>query len=66
MNKQKKPLKRNPMKTSTITMNKDLKQWVSEGEQSEIIKAMRTKFKDKKPKGKCNICRVHPAKFICI
>jgi len=54
------------MKTSTISMNKDLKQWVSEGEQSEIIKGLRTKFKDKKPKGKCNICRVYPAKFICI
>jgi len=37
-------------------MNEDLKQWVSDGEQSEIIKAMHVKFKDKKPKGKCDIC----------
>jgi hypothetical protein len=66
MNAQKKPLKKRSIKTSTITMNEDLKQWVSESEQSEIIKAMHTKFKDKKPKGKCDICRVHPAKFICI
>ena len=47
-------------------MNEDLKQWVSDGEQSEIIKAMHVKFKDKKPKGKCDICRVRSAKSLCI
>jgi len=47
-------------------MNKDLKQWISAEEQSDIFKAMHTKSKDKKPKGKCDICRVHPAKFLCV
>jgi len=56
VNTQKKPLKKRSNKTLTITMNEDLKQWVSDGEQSEIIKAMHVKFKDKKPKGKCDIC----------
>jgi hypothetical protein len=65
MNTKKKPLKKS-VKTSTITMNEDLKQWISVAEQSEIINTMHTKFKDKKPKGKCDICRIHPAKFLCI
>ena len=47
-------------------MNKDFKQWVSAEEKTDILKAMHTKFKDKKLKGKCDICRVHAAKFLCI
>jgi len=47
-------------------MNKDLEQWVSEEERANISKIMNAKLKDKKPKGKCIICRVHPAKSVCI
>ena len=63
---QKKLSKKKSIQNTTIKMNKDLKQWVSAEEKTDILKAMHTKFKDKKPKGKCDICRVHVAKFLCI
>jgi hypothetical protein len=66
MNKQKTAQKKQPVKNTTITMNKDLKQWVSAKEQADISKTMNAKLKDRKPKGKCSICRVHPAKSLCI
>jgi len=47
-------------------MNEDLKQWLSSEEQAVISKTMEEKLKDKKPHGKCSICRVHPAKAVCI
>jgi hypothetical protein len=49
-----------------VTMNEDLKQWISAEEQADISKTIHAKLKDRKPKGKCHICRVHPAKFVCI
>ena len=58
--------KKQPIKNTTITMNKDLKQWVSAEEQADILKTINVRLKDKKPKGKCEICRVHPAKSVCI
>jgi hypothetical protein len=47
-------------------MNKDLKRWVSAEEQATISKTLAVKAKDKKPRGKCSICRVNPAKAVCI
>jgi len=58
--------KKQSRKSITIRMNKDLEQWVPAEEQADISKIMNTKLKDKKPKGKCSICRVHPAKSVCI
>jgi hypothetical protein len=58
--------KKQPIKNTTITMNKDLKQWVSAEEQADILKTINVRLMDKKPKGKCEICRVHPAKSVCI
>jgi hypothetical protein len=58
--------KKQSLKSTTITMNKDLKQWVSAEKQADISKTITAKLKDRKPKGKCSICRVHPAKSVCI
>jgi hypothetical protein len=66
MIEQKVPPKKLSGKSTTIMMNKDLEQWVSEGEKANISKIMNAKLKNKKPKGKCTICRVHPAKSVCI
>ena len=66
MNEQKTTQKKQHKKNTTITMNKDLKQWVSAEEQADISKTINAGLKDKKPKGKCDICRVHPAKSVCI
>lgn len=49
-----------------ITMNEDLRQWISKEEQADISRTVDARLKDKKPKGKCSICRVHPAKSVCI
>lgn len=59
-------VKKKPLNTTTIKMNTDLKQWVSSEEQAEISKTIQEQLKDKKPKGKCDICRVHQAKSVCI
>jgi hypothetical protein len=63
---QKMTQKKQSIKSTTITMNKDLKQWISVEEFADISKTINAKLKDRKPKGKCSICRVHPAKSICI
>jgi hypothetical protein len=62
----KKPLKKLPVKHPPIKMNRALQQWVSTEDQADITKTVHTKLKDKRPKGKCEICRVHPAKSVCI
>lgn len=59
-------LQKKSQKTTTVTMNKALRQWVSAEEQADISKTVQERLKDKKPKGKCEICRVHPAKSVCI
>ncbi|HUT00218.1 MAG TPA: hypothetical protein VMY59_07885 [Candidatus Thermoplasmatota archaeon] len=66
MNTQKPQSKQKSIKNQAPTMNEDLKRWVSAEEQVDISKTIHERLKDKKPKGKCNICRVHPAKSICI
>ena len=52
--------------TTAINMNEALKQWVPAEEREDISKTVQERLKDKKPKGKCDICQVHPAKSVCI
>ncbi len=59
-------LKKTSNRDTTITMNKDLKDWISAEDQTDISETIHARLKDKKPQGKCAICRVHPAKSICI
>jgi hypothetical protein len=66
MSEQKTSQKKKPINEPKITMNEDLKEFISAEEQADISKTVDAKLKDKKPKGKCNICRVHPAKSVCI
>ena len=66
MSEQKTSYKKQPSNETKITMNEDLKEFVSAEEQADISKTLDAKLKDKKPKGKCSICRVHPAKSVCI
>ncbi|DAC72378.1 MAG TPA: hypothetical protein DSN98_05485 [Thermoplasmata archaeon] len=66
MEGQKATPKKQVQKNTMITMNEDLKQWVSAEEQANISKTVHERLKDKKSKGKCDICRVHPAKSVCI
>ena len=66
MSEQKITTKHHHSANKSITMNEDLKQWISAEEQADISKTVDAKLKDKKPKGKCSICRVHPAKSVCI
>ena len=59
-----------PMKKSaksiTVEMNEDLKTFLSAEDQEQISKTVEEKLKDKRPKGKCSICRLHPAKSVCM
>jgi hypothetical protein len=66
MNGKKQPHKKERKNHSTVTMNEDLKQWISAEEQADITKKLESHLQDKKPKGKCSICRVHPVKSVCI
>jgi hypothetical protein len=49
-----------------VTMNEDLKQWIAADSQADGSKTVRTRRKERKPTGKCAICRVHPAKAVCL
>lgn len=53
-------------KHTSIAMNEDLLEFLSDEERAAISKTMSAKLKDKKPKGKCCICRLNPAKSVCI
>lgn len=66
MNTQNTSQKKLTIKNNTIKMNNDFKQWVSIEEQADISKTIKERLKNKKPKGKCSICQIHPAKFICL
>jgi len=66
MQKQKTVIKKLSNKMTPITMNEDLRDWISTEDQTYISELIKTRSQDKKPKGKCSICRVHPAKSICI
>jgi hypothetical protein len=66
MSEQKPSHKKHTSNSTTITMNEDLKEFIPTEEQEDISKTLDAKLKDKKPKGKCSICRVHPAKSVCI
>ena len=59
-------VKKKSSHVSASTMNRDLEHWISSEEQANISNVIEGRLKDKKPKGKCDICRVHPAKSICI
>jgi hypothetical protein len=58
--------KKRSLKRNTITMNEDLKDWISTEEQVDAMKTKDDGSQDKKPKGKCSICRTHQAKEVCI
>jgi predicted GH43/DUF377 family glycosyl hydrolase len=66
MSDQKPSSKKEHGKRTTVAMNEDLKRWVSAEEQATISKTLEVKLKDKKPRGKCSICRVNSAKTVCI
>jgi len=60
------PPKKKANKSTTVAMNEDLKQFLSAEEQDNISKTIEAKLKDKKPQGKCSICRLNPSKAVCI
>lgn len=66
MHTQKSSQKKPSDESRTITMNRALKEWLSAEEQATIQETLHARVTDKKPQGKCVICRVHPAKAICI
>ena len=47
-------------------MNEDLKNWLTEKDQADLSKKLKTRLKDKKPTGMCQICGVKDAKAVCI
>jgi hypothetical protein len=58
--------RKQPFNKSIVEMNEDLKQWISSEEQEIISKTLEEKLRDKRPHGKCSICRINPAKSVCI
>ena len=64
----KKPLKntKSIQKNDKNSMNEALKQWLNEEDREDLSKKIKTKLKDKKPHGMCQICGMKNAKAICI
>ena len=53
-------------KNESKLMNDDLQKWLTEEDQANISKKIKTHIKDKKPQGMCQICGTKSAKMICI
>lgn len=66
MGESKTPLDGKSSKKDIVRMNEDLKDWLSAEEQNDISRTIQERLKDVKPKEKCEVCRVHPAKSVCI
>ncbi len=66
MSTQKISRKKERVSDNEITMNSALKEWISEEEPADISRVVGERLKDKKPMGKCGICRVRQAKSVCI
>jgi len=47
-------------------MNDDLKQWLSEEDQAQLSKNIKTRIKEKRPIGMCQVCGKNSAKTVCI
>ena len=53
-------------KGKTNLMNEELEQWLSEKDQANLSKKIKTHLKDKKPRGMCQVCGTKNAKAVCI
>jgi len=53
-------------KFDSQAMNEELRKWLSESDQAELSKKIKTRLKDKKPHGICQICGKNDAKVVCI
>ena len=57
---------KNTKKDDKKSMNEDLQQWLNEDTRAELSRKIKTKLKDKKPHGMCQICGIKNAKAVCI
>lgn len=56
----------NAKKDGSKSMNADLQRWLTEEDQANLSKKIKTHLKDKKPHGMCQICGTKNAKMVCI
>ena len=56
----------NAKKDESKSMNEDLQRWLTEDDQANLSKKIKTHLKDKKPHGMCQICGTKTAKMVCI
>jgi len=56
----------NNQKNDKNLMNEDLKQWLTEEVTENPSKTIKTRLKDKKPKGMCQVCGMKTAKAVCL
>lgn len=56
----------NAKKDESKSMNEDLQRWLTEEDQANLSKKIKTHLKDKKPHGMCQICGTKTAKMVCI
>ena len=66
MSKKSKSINTQVKEVNTKSMNDELKQWLSEKDQAELSKKIKTHLKDKKPHGMCQVCGTNDAKVVCI
>ncbi len=57
---------KNIQKNDINSMNEDLQNWLTEEDQENLSKKIKTHLKDKKPHGMCQICGTKNAKAVCI
>ena len=56
----------NDKKDESKSMNEDLQRWLTEEDQANLSKKIKTHLKDKKLHGMCQICGTKAAKMVCI
>jgi len=66
MNKQSNKSNNTQREDDIKSMNEDLQQWLTEEEQVDLSRKIKTHLKEKKPHGMCQICGTKTAKAVCI
>lgn len=62
----KKSVKAKDSRVSSESMNEALKAWLTEEDQVELSKKIKTHLEHKKPHGRCQVCGKNAATVVCI
>ena len=62
----KKDKSRSLQKDTKVSMNEELRKWLSEEQQATLSKKIKQHSQKKKPQGMCHVCGTNQGKVVCL